>query len=706
MIYSTVCIFIVLLSFQNRYTAKSSDDAIGTASYRFANFDDLIFVSINQVRLFFLVKWDIMTNRIARILIIFFLFQVWGVFSGNAQNKTIDSLKLQLNNTEGEQKIRTLIGISYHYLRISVDSSLLYSEQILDYSKRTNNIRGVARGLLMMGNAYDEMGESKAALTKHLEALANFENLKDSAAMGITFNSLGIDYHNLGQYNKAIEQYKNANDIAKSFDDKYGLYYATNNIGTIYHDWKKFKPALEYYQKALDIANDLDDQTYIGISLQNVGVAYRKLGNNKKALEYLEQSLKVSQEIGDSKGIYNSHLNRGRIFERMGESDQAILSFKSALVAAEKMGNKSKKAEALLNLVREYLRNNYLQNASRLAPRMELLMGGVEETNLKKDIYEALSEYYSKTGDFKNAYSNYLEFTALKDTLFNQDSRKEISEMQTLYELDKKEKEILIQNLKIEKQQNRLYYILSAIALLIILSSLLFSRYKLKQKNFRAELERKNIEIEQRLLRTQMNPHFIFNSLNSINSFISDSDPDSAQSFLSKFARLMRYILENSRKTMVPLKDEVNTLKLNMELEQLRFDNKFSFRINVEDSIDEEFTYIPPMLVQPFIENAILHGLAGKEKDGMIQVGFREKGKIMLCTIEDNGIGRKKAGEIKRGNGSKKHRSLGMQVTKERLDILSEKYGVDASFEIIDLKDGEGKALGTKALLRIPFEEE
>ncbi len=647
-----------------------------------------------------------MTNKIAKIFIAGLILSIIQISICTAQNRVIDSLKLQLNNTEGEERIRTLIGISYHYLRVSVDSSMIYSEAILDYSKETNNERGIARALLMLGNVYIEIGENKQALSKHLEALIVFNKLNDSMAIGITYNSLGMDYHNLGQYDKAIEQYINASEIAEFFGDKIGSYLATNNIGIIYEDWKKNQYALEYFQKALKIAKQLHDKTYIGITLQNIGVLYQKLGDYEKALDYLEQSLQVSQEIGDSKGIYNTLLNKARVYERLGEREKAITNFKLALEAAEELGNKTKKAEALLNLGREYLQTNDLNNASRYLPQAKALLDEIEETNLKKELYETLAEYYSKTGDFRNAYFNYLDFTALKDTIFNQDSRKEISEMQTLYELDKKENEIEIQNLKIEKQQNRLYYILSAIALFITLAALFFSRYKLRQKNFRAELERKNIEIEQRLLRTQMNPHFIFNSLNSINSFISDSDPDSAQSFLSKFARLMRYILENSRKTMVPLEDEINTLKLNMELEQLRFDNKFSFNINVEESIDEEYTYVPPMLVQPFVENAILHGLAGKDKDGLITINFRAKGKIMLCTIEDNGIGRKKAGEVKRANQKQKHRSLGMQVTKERLDILAEKYGGDISFEINDLEDGEGNALGTKAILRIPFEEE
>ena len=655
-----------------------------------------------------------MTNKIAKIFIAGLILSIFQFSNCTAQNRTIDSLKLQIENTEGEERIRTLIGISYHYLRISVDSSLVYSKKILDYSNETNNERGIARALLLMGNAYNEIGENKSALNKHLEALSLFYNLNDSAAMGITYNGLGIDYHNLGQYDKAIEQYLNASEIAKSFDDKYGLYLATNNIGIIYEDWKKHQQALEYYKSALVIATELEDKAYMGIALQNIGVAYHKLDQFMEALRFLNQSMKVNLNIGAKKGIYTIYLSKGDIYFQMDDMDLAYENYQSAYKISKEEGFQYNVAESSLKVGQVLMHKpERMEQAEPFLLEAKKTAMNFDDVKIKKDIFAALSEYYSKTGDFKNAYVNYLNYTTIKDTIFNQDSRKEISEMQTLYELDKKENEIEIQNLKIEKQQNRLYYILSAIALFISLAALFFSRYKLRQKNFRAELERKNIEIEQRLLRTQMNPHFIFNSLNSINSFISDSDSDSAQSFLSKFARLMRYILENSRKTMVPLEDEVNTLRLNIELEQLRFDNRFSFKINVEKSIDEEYTYVPPMLVQPFVENAILHGLAGKEKDGSIKVDFRAKGKIMLCTIEDNGIGRKKAGEIKKTNGQNlpagrqgKHRSLGMQVTKERLDILAVKYGGDISFEINDLEDGEGNALGTKAILRIPFEEE
>lgn len=623
-----------------------------------------------------------------------------------SQTPVLDSLQDRLSLVEGEEKIRTLIGLSYNFLRVSADKSLMYADQALEYSIENNNERGRARAFLMIGSAYNTLGENSKAIKNHLNALDIFKSINDSAAIGITFNSLGIDYHNSGKYKEAIEQYQNSLKIAEKLSNKDGIYYATNNIGIIYEDWGKFDLALEYYLSALKIANELGDRSYIGISLQNAGVANQKLGNYNEALKYLEESLDVSREIGDSKGIFNTYINKGEIYSKLNEPQKAIENFESAIATAIDSENKVSKALADLRLGEALSQSGqgiraepYLLNALKLATE-------IEETNLVKDACKSLSDHYLKTGDFEKAYQSFTKYTSIKDTIFNRESRKEISEMQTLYELDKKEKEIEIQDLKIGRQKAQFYFIISGVALLIILSWLLFNRYKLKQKHYRTELERKNIDIEQRLLRTQMNPHFIFNSLNSINSFIAMNNTDSAQSFLTKFARLMRYILENSRKTFVPVEDEINTLKLNMELEQLRFDNRFGFEIVIDEKIDRENTFIPPMLIQPFVENAIIHGLSNKQGDGKLKVGLKPEGELMFCVIEDNGIGRKKAMEIKERSGKASHRSLGMQVTKERLDILNEKSKEKVSFRIFDLKDAEGNAAGTKVELKIPYETE
>ncbi|MCF8404844.1 MAG: tetratricopeptide repeat protein [Bacteroidales bacterium] len=625
-------------------------------------------------------------------------------FHSNSQNSTIDSLKQNLANVSGEDKVRTLIGLSYNYLRISADSSLYYSNRALDYSTQSGNERGVARALLMVGSGYNAKGEYSQAIQTQLRALEIFKSIRDSAAIGITYNNLGTNYHQMGNYNEAIIQYQNSIEIAKKMDNNFALYFATNNIGTIYEEWNKLDLCIEYYQTALSIAKELTDSNSICISLQNLGVAYRKLGNYEEALSNLKESLIISRKIGNTAEIYNTFINRGEIYLKLNDTDSALENFKLAYEESEN-NNSGNIAEASLKLGQTYTLLKDYSSARVFLESSLKIAGELEDAALLREIHLAFSDYYSQIKNFEKAYISYLEYTKIKDTIFNRDSRREISEMQTLYELDKKEKEIEIQNLKIEKQQARLYYILSGILILLIMAYLVFNRYKLKQKQARVELEKKNIDIEQRLLRTQMNPHFIFNSLNSINSFISDNNSDSAQSFLSKFARLMRYILENSRKAFVPLEDEINTLQLNMELEQLRFDGKFDFEIEVDKKIDPEFTYIPPMLIQPFIENAILHGLSGKKEKGLLKVGFKINGELMHCSVEDNGVGRKKAMELKAGS-AKPHRSLGMQVTKERLEILNEKTTEEVLFQIIDLEDESGNALGTRVELKVPYEKE
>lgn len=218
------------------------------------------------------------------------------------------------------------------------------------------------------------------------------------------------------------------------------------------------------------------------------------------------------------------------------------------------------------------------------------------------------------------------------------------------------------------------------------------------------EIEKQLFEIQQKALRLQMNPHFLFNSLNSIQSFILASDIDLAVRYLSKFSQLMRLILSNSRESIIPLSDEIDAVVHYIEIEKLRFEDKIDYKINIEQEIDEEFTGVPPMIIQPYVENAIIHGIVHKDGLGHITIDFRKKGDYLQCTITDDGIGRKRAMEIKKqsGLGTK---SRGMLITKERLDILNkpgkEKYNV----KVTDLSDGKGQATGTKVEIIIMWQD-
>ena len=225
--------------------------------------------------------------------------------------------------------------------------------------------------------------------------------------------------------------------------------------------------------------------------------------------------------------------------------------------------------------------------------------------------------------------------------------------------------------------------------------------FRMNSKNGRKRFFRlQKIEMEQKALRAQMNPHFFFNALNSVQQFISANEPEKATFFLSRFSRLMRNILENSENAFIPLEDEVQFLTNYLTIEKMRFKDRFAFSIHVDSAIDGEWTQIPTMLIQPFLENAIKHGVSGRE-DGFVSVEFREQSeKTIRCIIQDNGKGRSASVEQDQSTGS--HRSMGLRVTEERVAALAEQFALDLSVEIIDLYDDDGTPEGTRIELILP----
>jgi len=218
------------------------------------------------------------------------------------------------------------------------------------------------------------------------------------------------------------------------------------------------------------------------------------------------------------------------------------------------------------------------------------------------------------------------------------------------------------------------------------------------------DIEKQKFELEQRALRLQMNPHFLFNSLNSIQSYIVGHNPEMAINYLGKFSQLMRLILANSGNKTVPLNEEIKAITYYLDLEKLRFEQKFDYRIEVDPAIDREFMEIPPMIIQPYIENAIIHGLLHKKGKGNIQVEFRLKDDKIHCTVTDDGVGRKRSAEILKQQGMNRQ-SSGMHITRARLELLNQDNKEEYNVRVTDIEDEHGNALGTKIELFIQFEE-
>jgi LytS/YehU family sensor histidine kinase len=217
------------------------------------------------------------------------------------------------------------------------------------------------------------------------------------------------------------------------------------------------------------------------------------------------------------------------------------------------------------------------------------------------------------------------------------------------------------------------------------------------------EFENKIAETEMTALRAQMNPHFIFNCLNSIKLYTLENDSQTASEYLTKFSQLIRLVLENSRSEKVSLQKELETLRLYIDLEAMRFKNKVKYQINIAPHIDQQYIEIPPLLIQPYVENAIWHGLMHKAEGGNITIDISQPEEYLLhIEITDDGIGRAMAMEHK-SKSATRQKSFGLKMTSERLDAINHIYNIKTEVQIIDLKDAAGNSNGTKVIIEIPL---
>jgi hypothetical protein len=347
--------------------------------------------------------------------------------------------------------------------------------------------------------------------------------------------------------------------------------------------------------------------------------------------------------------------------------------------------------------------------------------------------YEILSSVYHHLGNNDSAYLYLLKHNTIKDSIDNKQlllrlykQKLDAGNQQAKSSLVLLTKDNALKSEQLKKEAQQKTFLLITMLGLLLAGWLLYRNSSLKRKNERirledqlrlqqlesekkqSELKRQAAELQMQALRVQMNPHFIFNSLSSINWFIMENDKDRASDYLTRFSRLMRMVL-NAQKPMIPLEDELKMLQLYLDMERMRFNNSFDYNISFTNAVDAGTISIPPMLLQPFCENAIWHGFMNmpgdgqtKEGHGQLVININTNDTMLECTITDNGVGRKQAA-LSKNKSPRKERSLGLEITRERLALLSEENNAEANFIIVDLEDDQGISKGTKVVLRIAY---
>ena len=319
-------------------------------------------------------------------------------------------------------------------------------------------------------------------------------------------------------------------------------------------------------------------------------------------------------------------------------------------------------------------------------------------------LYEQLYSLSMKRNDLRTAMNYMIALSAAKDTLRKLTRNRESIEIQTRFESARKDDEIFrlsqqneIKELRLAQNRWLVVGLLGMMILIVLLAIVLIRQNRLRNNH-------QTLLFQQRLLRTQMNPHFLFNSLTSIQHYIINKDSTLASDYLGRFSKLVRQILNNSSREYILLEDEIGSIKNYLELQKLRFQDMFDYSIEIDEMIDDESVMVPPMLAQPFIENAIEHGFKYKEGKGQLKIGFKMNGNMIRVTIDDDGVGREKS-QIINEERNREHRSMSTTITRERLQVLNRRARQKVHLQILDLNDEDGNVTGTRVVFDMPFKD-
>jgi len=417
----------------------------------------------------------------------------------------------------------------------------------------------------------------------------------------------------------------------------------------------------------------------------------------RKALSYEDSAYVLAKKAGDENMMAISTAAKGVLYIRMGDRVKGYALQNEAFELKKKLQTPDL-AQEYLNMAYSHYDEQDFTGALKYARAAQAIAESKKDEEAKFRTYEELAKIYRSLKEYDSAF-NYLIMTFnTSERISAMQKREELAALDLNYNLRQQKQrteQLSLQNKSqatILKQQRFLIFAFGFSLLVSVLLAYVFIR----QRKLRAANE--SMELEQRLLRSQMDPHFIFNTLSSLQGFIRNDEKDKSIRYLNQFARLLRVSLENSRESFVSLEKEVDGLKNYLSLQYMRFENLFDYHIGLYEGYDEDEILIPPMLIQPFVENAIQYGVQNLSSKGHIEVSIERMDGILRCTIEDNGNG------MQPGVTGSGKQSLSTYITRERLELLSKNTGKKADLRIIDkASEGKGKGKGILVIMDIPY---
>ncbi len=522
--------------------------------------------------------------------------------------------------------------------------------------------------------------DAKQALKITQQATALSQTLKWERGIFSCLRQQGTIYASLGVYDKAIDKHlqsMNSLEKVKANPQKKILGKATvyNNLAICYTRMHMFDKSIAANKKAVALFQQMGDDRMLAGAYINLSSAYMDSGDLKLAESTIDESYELAKKSEYVIAYLYYFSNKGNIRNQQKRYSEAIVFYNEGLQLAKKLGAADMVAEITIALGEcYYYGGQYAKAREHLESGLDMARK-IDLGSLKYQTLGILAETYNHLKIYDRAYTTYKDFAQLRDSVIGSEKKEEIARKEVQFEADKKQ---AAAEAEIERQKVIRYGTIGGSVLLLFSGAFAFSGYRRRQTS---EHRAAVANLRTRVLRLQMNPHFIFNSLNSISDYIGRNDIKAADYYLAKFSKLMRGTLENSDETEIPLSDELKMLELYMQLESARLNQKFTYEIRIDPDIDPETIMVPPLILQPFVENSIWHGMTDNQGPGKIIIEATRRNDMLQCVVEDNGSGRK-------ANAKKDGKSYGMKITKDRIELLNKMQHANASVHLVDLEKG------------------
>jgi len=639
----------------------------------------------------------------------------------------------------------------------AIDSAIRYTDIVEQESRKINYMHGIAESYGMKGiiqNRY--YGNFPAAVKLIREGLSWFNRTNNKRTLEIQYIMLFVAFSKLDLYDDADSSLQRSYEWSKKNGSANWMYGALGTMYEYYRDAGDYDKAFEAFRRIEKLTDSLTGKKDINAENYTLAELQRRLGNYAIALRYYRGLIDSLTDLNhadiwfrlsypelfalngqfDSAQYYynlidtsklNDHDRRfylvsiGEFYLLQKKYDEALNPLLRGLRGHRKAGDSNYVKRALIGVAKAYAGMGQDVNALVYARQVLDLSIRSHAKQYVMEGYQILYEIYQRRNQSDSAFKYYQKYVAQKEIVASDVVKGKFAAYNYQQQIALLDKDEIVQRQKLQKEKTRRNFLIGTFAIGLLLAAFSIRNIQLKRRRDKlqhmmteantqlenrkkeqllAEIQQQKTELEMQALRAQMNPHFIFNSLSSINMFILENNKLQASEYLSKFSKLMRLILQNSQEAFIPLERELEALQLYLELESVRFDKKFEYSTVVHDMVDTTVVRVPPLIIQPYVENAIWHGLMHKKQPGHLEIELFQQGDVLNCKITDDGVGRAEAEQLKI-KSQNKHKSMGIKITESRIAMTQLNQSAK-SVQIRDLVYPDGSAAGTEVILKIP----